>query len=398
MSLINIISAIGNNKSIYPLLVRDCGIEIPSKVVLTYNQNLKDSKQMAYNATRERLIDEYGTSAIWLGGIPVMNKLCDWGIKKAGYNPSVNVNLFREKNNQGLKYNIKIFQKSAPDVVKELEKVLNNKNAYQKLQACKFILSTAIPVTLMGFILPKLNFKLTEKIREKQIKNVKNSTANPTFMGVSSSLANMSTVNKMAVTDGGLTVGRVATARNKYEKMEMAFKMLMMMFLNFVAPIWIAKTFDKMSGKLFKTNVNLDPKLMGDKEFLQSIKNNTLELPKNDYIEFLDKNPKADFSKLCEKYCGIKYLKNGVRDPRIWVDEEKIKNFKNEIKKFSDEAISSKNIDKYAKKALKVKSANILANVGISSFLLAVALPELTFWLRKKVTGSDAEPGLTNKK
>ena len=51
-------------------------------------------------------------------------------------------------------------------------------------------------------------------------------------------------------------------------------------------------------------------------------------------------------------------------------------------------------IDKFAKKALKVKSANILANVGISSFLLACALPKITFILRKKVTGSDAEPGL----
>jgi hypothetical protein len=81
MTLVNIISAIGNNSSIYPLLVRDCGIEIPSKVAMTYSQNLKDSKQMAKNAVRERLIDEYGTSAIWLGGIPLMDYLCNKGIE-----------------------------------------------------------------------------------------------------------------------------------------------------------------------------------------------------------------------------------------------------------------------------------------------------------------------------
>ena len=97
MSLVNIISAIGNNSSIYPLIVRDCGIEVPSKVLLTYRQNLKDSKQMAYNATRERLIDEYGTSLIWLGGIPAMNKICDWGINKIGYNPKmISLNCFNE--------------------------------------------------------------------------------------------------------------------------------------------------------------------------------------------------------------------------------------------------------------------------------------------------------------
>ena len=58
MSLVNIISAIGNNPSVYPLIVRDCGIEVPSKVAMTYNQKLKESKQMANNATRERFIDE----------------------------------------------------------------------------------------------------------------------------------------------------------------------------------------------------------------------------------------------------------------------------------------------------------------------------------------------------
>ena len=59
MSLVNIISAVGNNSSVYPLIVRDCGIEVPTKIAMTYNQNLKDSKQMANNALRERLIDEY---------------------------------------------------------------------------------------------------------------------------------------------------------------------------------------------------------------------------------------------------------------------------------------------------------------------------------------------------
>ena len=59
MSLINIISAIGNNSSVYPLIVRDCGIEIPTKLYLTYKQNEKESKKTAKNALRERAIDEY---------------------------------------------------------------------------------------------------------------------------------------------------------------------------------------------------------------------------------------------------------------------------------------------------------------------------------------------------
>lgn len=392
MSLVNIISAIGNNSSIYPLLVRDCGIEIPSKVGMTYTQNLKDSKQMANNAVRERLIDEYGTSAIWLGGIPLMDWLCDKGIEKLGYNPKVNSALFKENEKQGMKFNIEKFKKIAPKEVKEMEKVLKNRKTYERLLATKFILSTAIPVALMGYFLPKANFALTEKIREKQ--EIK-AGSNPTFKGgMTTALANMSTVNKMAVTDGGLTVGRVATARNKYEKMEMAFKMGGMMFLNFVAPLLLAEGLDKLSGKLFNTNVNLDPKILNDKEFLKSIKEGSLALPKDNIVEFLDKNPDEKFSKLVSKYCGVNYLENGTRDPRSYVDEKKIKAFQNEIEKFAKQAKTSGNVDKFAKKALNVKSGNIIANVAISSFLLAVALPKVTFMLRKKVTGSDAEPGL----
>ena len=402
MSLVNIISAIGNNSSIYPLLVRDCGIENPAKIGLTYKQNLKDSKEMANNALRERIIDEYGASAVWLGGIPAIDYLCTKGIEKLGYNPKINPDLFKESSNQGLKFNIEKFKNLAPKEVEEMKKVLANKNTYEKLLAGKFFLSTAIPILLMGFCLPKMNFALTAKLREEQKQKLKQAEPkienkggqNVSFKGAASVFANMSTVNKMAITDGGLTIGRVSTARNKYEKLEMAFKMSGMMFLNFVAPWWIAAGFDKISNVLFKTNVDLDPKILNDKEFINSIKNNSLKLPKDSIIEFLDKNPDEKFSKLAERFCGVKYLNNRTRDPRQFVNEKKIKAFQNEIEKFSKQAKESGNIEKYAKKALKVKSGNIVANVALSSFLLAVALPKITFILRKKITGSDAEPGL----
>ena len=399
MSLVNIISAIGNNSSIYPLLIRDCGIENPIKIGLTYKQNLKDSKEMANDALRERTIDEYVCSAIWLGGIPVMDKICDWGIKKLGYDPKVDMNLLKETDKQGLAKNIEKFKKLAEKETKSLKKVLNNKKIYEKLQAGKFVLSTAIPVFLMGYCLPKTNFALTDRLRKKQAIKENENTIKPenqysqniSFKGsFVSSLANMSTVNKMAVTDGGLTVGRVSTGRNFNEKLELGFKMLGMMFLNFVAPAWIAKLFDKISN----TNVNLDPKLLNNKEFLNGIKNNTLKLPHKDIIEFLDKEPEELFSKLTEKFYGVSRLKNGVRDPRRFVNEKSIKEFQNEIEKFAKQAKESGNVDKFAQKALKVKSANIIANITISSILLAICLPKLTFYLRKLITGSDAEPGL----
>ena len=93
---------------------------------------------------------------------------------------------------------------------------------------------------------------------------------------------------------------------------------------------------------------------------------------------------------------GKKEQINGVRITVMakTVDKKKIEKLKNEVEKFNLASNKSINPKKYAKNALKVKSANIIANIGISSFLLAVALPEITFYLRKKITGSDAEPGL----
>ena len=97
MMITNIISAIGNNSSVYPLIVRDCGIEVPAKILLTYNQNKKDDKEIAYLAARERFLDEYSSSAVWLGGIPLVGWLCNKLIKAKGLNPDVNLKLFNEE-------------------------------------------------------------------------------------------------------------------------------------------------------------------------------------------------------------------------------------------------------------------------------------------------------------
>lgn len=96
MTIINIFSAIGNNSSIYPLIVRDCCIEAPSKIFITRKANLKESKTMANDASREKAIDEYSTSAIWLGGIPLSELIADKFIKKRGFCPFVNLKLFSE--------------------------------------------------------------------------------------------------------------------------------------------------------------------------------------------------------------------------------------------------------------------------------------------------------------
>ena len=430
MTITNIISAIGNNSSIYPLLVRDCCIEAPSKILIARRENSKESQIKANDATREKIIDEYATSAIWLGGIPAVEKLADKYISKKGYNPNVNIKLFGEGKKegsslvQGIEYNIKKFSqysnKDVQDAVADLIKVRDNKAVYEKFLTKKFAAATIIPTLIMGFVLPKLNFALTRKVKENRNTQLPLNVPTKSFTslnrtkfsdfyekqnkdivftgGLTSTIASLRTVDKMAISDGGLTVGRVSTSRNKEEGYANAFRMIGSMILNFVTPVYIAKGLDKLANKLFKINVNLDPLILDNEEFISAIKENKIELPKSnspkDLMDFIDSKPNSLFSKFAQKMKKVSYLKSGIRDPRKFVDMNDLSDFKTEFESFIDSAKASKNIEKFAKRAKYVKCANILANVGISSFLLAGVLPAATYKFIKLTTGSYSDPGL----
>ncbi len=413
MSLVNIISAIGNNDSVYPLLVRDCGIENVAKCALTYKQNAKESKYAAREATRERIIDEYGTSAVWLGGVPLLNKVSDAFIKKCGFAPETNLKLFKETPSQGINLNIEKFKNKAPEVVEQLKKVSANKNKYQNLQVLKFFATTAIPIFLMGFLLPKTNFSYTKNKNEnKKPQKQKSFTSNLSmekymektkksknisFKGMGE-LANLSNLQKMMILDGGLTVGRVKTGRNKAEKAEMALKMGLMCYLNYIAPKNIEKILNKLTKTIFGINTDLDIKSLNDKSFMEQIKNNTIKLPKDssekEIINFIDSNINSAFVKQAQNLGLVSILKENVRDPRKFVQIDKVANLKSAIEQFASDALKSNDFEGFVKRAVKAKSFNILTNVALSSFLLAGVLPKIQFWFRKKLTNSNIDPGV----
>ena len=122
-----------------------------------------------------------------------------------------------------------------------------------------------------------------------------------------------------------------------------------------------------------------------------------MELPKDDnIIEFIDKNPNSIFVKFAKQFDKLKMLENGIRDPRAFVEIKELVNLKDDIAKFAQKASSldEKALELFAKRAKTAKSLNILANIVLSSFLLAIALPKAQFAFRKLVTKSDLEPGL----
>ena len=424
MSLVNIISAIGNNSSIYPLIVRDCGIEIPAKVGMTYYQNRSD-KYIAYLGARERFVDEYAVSAVWLGGVPLIGKIADWAIKKSGFNPEISSKLYKEEEFQGLKYNIAKFKDKAPKEVAELEKALKNADKYRRCLAGKFLAQTIIPVALMGWVIPKMIFKWTAYSKQKHnrqcadrfekerpLQSNGDITAekkqSPAFKGVNvGSLAELTNLQKLIMIDGGYAAGRVATARKRNEAYDIAFRMSGMMYLNYLFPKQLEKASNFLTEKALKTNMDLDVKLLANNEFLDSVRQGQFELPKSanpkDLIEFVDNKPEAMFTKYANEFGKVKMLNDKIRDPRAYVDFKALGQFRNSIQNFMVMAKSGatdmelvNSVEKFAKKAKGVKTANILGNVIITSSLLAFGLPKLQFKFREWITGSKLEPGIIN--
>ncbi|MCD7740242.1 MAG: hypothetical protein LUH11_02720, partial [Candidatus Gastranaerophilales bacterium] len=77
-----IISTLGNKESLIPVMIKD-GVDSAS---LTY----KSFKEGGIVEGKDRAIDEFGTEAIWIGGIPFFKKLFDNTVyKKAKINPEV---------------------------------------------------------------------------------------------------------------------------------------------------------------------------------------------------------------------------------------------------------------------------------------------------------------------
>lgn len=420
MSIINVISAIGNNNSIAPLLVRDCGLEVPAKIAMTYYQNRSD-KYIAYLGAREKFVDEYSTSAVWLGGVPLIGEIANWCIRKLGFNPNINSKLLQEEELQGLQINIEKFRNKAPEAVAEMEKVAQNVGKYRKALAGKFLAQTIIPISLIGWAIPKAVYAWTASTKAKRQQEIQqtqdtfvaqNKTNEKTisttaFKGVNiGSLADLSNLEKLIITDTGYAIGRVSTARKRNEAYDLAVRMAGMLYLNYKFPKQFEKVLNAASEKLLETNMDLDIKLLADKEFLKAIETDTLTLPKSnnakDLLEFVDNNPNSLFTKYANQYKKVKMLNENIRDPRAYVDFNTLGKFRDSIENFSKMAKSqnvaeaSQQVKQFAKKAKAVKCATILTNIITTSSLLAIGLPKFQFIIRELITGSKLEPGIVD--
>ncbi len=319
----NILSSLDSSTSLLPLLVKD--------TANTAGRTMMAEKTGGEHEGRERFIEEAGTAALWLGGIPLFRKIFDKTVFKAyGLNSEISINkIFKKSPQQLSETELKKLSPDAPTAL--VGKKLIKK--YKHLHISKFLVSTLVPFALLTLVLPKLNQKLSEKIiieralKEKEqrkksdnlnsfqgkspefssninnaklsnLKNlekkfVKNTLApinfagnkNASFTGMGSIMeragggllnaaagAETNAVGNLCLLDFGITGNRVTfVPRNNQERAEYAFKEGSFLFFIFFAQNLIDKGFKSLSKK-FKLPVDLDFKILSSKHFKEKMK------------------------------------------------------------------------------------------------------------------------------
>lgn len=447
-----IFSALGNNSSLTPIIVKD-GFDISGRTAMAYNQGQKAGKQYAVHDAREMLLEETVTSSVWLGGIPALKLLFNKFITNKAYN-------FKKLEKYGkdalANLDLKLLDKNSPQALKlenikdkalkvEVEKILKDKSKYKKFFASKATVATIIPLALIGFVLPKINYALTGKIvkeekakaQKKAFKNLQNQQVNiaqkhqtfSAFMGnynkqevAFGSLGElgeltakvfMNPVSNMAILDAGISSGRLATSRNKFEAIEKGIKEAGIITFMYLGGPHIAKGLEWVSNKLFKTPISLDSKILENKEFLKDITSATKDKQfqaqmikfaevqnEKNIINFIDEELKANGGKIknhtlkAAQELDMIDIVDGARNPLKHIDTEKLTTLNTQIKDFIKKASQSGNVEKFVKKSKYLKRSMIVANIALCSTALAYVLPKIQYWFREKYTNSSAAPGL----
>ena len=223
VNVAKIYSTLGNPNSLIPLAIKDTA----STTGMTVGSFITGKEE-----GHDRFIDEVGTEAIWLGGIPFFKWLFDKTVFKA-MNFDAKFDARNLKNNAVLE-KIKEYAPTE-DIKKEIEKIAKNDKTFKRTAAAKFFVSTAM--TVASYIaLTKFKQKYTEKKirtnliaeyeaqkqaelkkKEQESKNIDQSAT--TFKGLGSAVESLafSPVKNMWVLDGAITAERLADSRSKQE-------------------------------------------------------------------------------------------------------------------------------------------------------------------------------------
>ena len=423
-----IFSTLGNSQSLIPLAIKDCanGLGATAGSAVTSKDEAKD-----------RFIDEFGSEAIWLGGIPL-------------YKAGINKTLFKAMNYDS-KYDVRnlanpeIYKKTlehAPteQIKQGIERIGQNSKTFKNLNIARFAVSTALALGTYN-VLTDLKQKYTEnRIRTKLIKEQEeqsrikmntqanleeakdknfesmahirnhetNDKTNTSFKGLQSFM--LDPVKNMFIMDAGITSQRLVKSRSPQECVGYAIKEAGFLYFMYVLGKKVQNHFENVADKKHNKSIALDAKVLENDAFKESFRNGSV-VKDLERFAAADTGDTAlyDFIKAETDKGAAKQATNGVVDaatqsdiiqtykkPKKWyqifkkaedtklldtrkyIDLKEVRQTHGNISKlYSQFEQSGQTVDEFFKGVRKLKRGSIMKNMGSTIFALGVVLPGL---------------------
>lgn len=424
----NIFSKLGNSASLLPIAVKD----VSHSAGMTTASYITGKKVEG----KDRLIDEFGTQIIWIGGIPFYKAVIDktlYKLKK--FNPKVDIRVLKDKDilKKAIEHAPSLDVKASLEKIAKVEGKINNQKTFKNLFMAKFIASTVLTLAsywaLTSFrhkhtenavkaevqkelqqemqqaaakeqtkaaTVPSIEVKTEVKPQEKTTSLLpKKENKNPSFGMNPGAIKDFmfNPVKNMMIVDGGITAERLAEARNPQDFMGYVIKEGAFWGFMYFAGDAIQHYFEKSANKKNKKAINLDIKVLQDDEFkkamtekssgskITSLKSSIDNFPKfkkdAEIYEYICKNPNDLVVKMLEK-SGIvkKFEKTEKIDTQHYIDIKEVKNTRLKMKKLAGQfEASGQNIDEFMKKVVSLKRGSIIKNISVCVGVLGVVVP-----------------------
>lgn len=415
-----IYSILGNNNSLVPMAIKD----IANSTGLTAGSYITGDKLEG----KDRFIDEFGTQAIWLFGIPVYKKLIDYTMYKAlKIDPTFDVRNLSKKRSNLLKKSIEYADSS---IKESMIKASKNPKYTKNLAMTKFIVSTALTIASYAGLTKYRHYK-TKKDAEKEIlaemakeKNNKKQYSDTfsyttptseafdnfklkkqtTFTGNIQDFMYNSVKNLM-ILDGAITAERLAESRNKQELLGYTIKEGSVWLFMYFASKPIQKFLENAAenNKKKPASIDLDARVIESEELKEAFENGKLaESSKKvlslrtheELLDFMHNNPDDFVVQMAKKSDILPTLKNATQndniDYRKYIDfdefkgvAEKLDKLKNKFEEFKQANVKEKTLDAFLNNVKKLKRRSILKNMGACIGALGILAPALMIAFRK---------------
>lgn len=404
-------SKLGDNSSLVPLAIKD----IANSCGLTAASYMSGDNAEG----KDRFIDEFGTQAIWLWGIPVYKKLLDIALfKQARLDPEVDARILKNKDI------LQAAKEMAPTeaIKNSLKAVAENQSKFKALTVAKFAASTILTAgTYLGLTKFRHNYTESkikkdyfEKMKKQQMNgyNTENIPFSSAFSHVHKQNKNSKNVaftggvqdfifdpvKNLMLVDGAITGERLTHAKNPQDFLGYVIKEgFFWAFMYFAGPT-LSKALEKFADQKGKS-IDLDSRVIFGKDLEKAFNGKDSGIMPKQIQEF-KKAAKSDIELYkfavkpenknliikMAKDSGIITLADGSElvDTRKYIDLKELRGICNKAEKlFTQYKKSEQPLDEFLKSVRSLKKASILKNIGACIGALGIIAPAIMLGLRK---------------